>query len=165
MAKQRLYNIVNKSVYWQPDALTNSYWLSKFVNCFTHDGKAFRAENTVYTLASKFKQLYPRESFYVHFTKVIHQLAPSVTFGRTRDGLQLVVVPNLIDTNRGIKIAIRWLVNSFKKQPEHTILERALRVIKATKSNFKRLDKVIEQRYLFFQNLQESQRNQHFRWV
>ena len=93
-----------------PDAKYGSLILSKFVNFMMYDGKKAAAEKIIYDSLDKIKEKTKNDPMII-FNDAINNIKPNLEVVSRRVGGATYQVPMEVRQERGIAMALRWLVN------------------------------------------------------
>lgn len=111
-----------------PDPMFGSVTLAKFINVLMCRGKKACAEKIVYeALESSLKRIGAQKgakSALELFEKVLGLLRPVVEVRSARVGGATYQVPVEVPQNRGVALAMRWLVSAAQARPEHGMAAR-----------------------------------------
>lgn len=115
-----------------PDILHGSRLVNKLVNYIMEDGKKNRATKIVY---SAFQLIEERkgDSGLEVFQQAIDNITPKLETRSRRVGGANYQVPYEVPSDRGIALALRWLVRGASRRNEYTMEERlAAEIISAS---------------------------------
>jgi small subunit ribosomal protein S7 len=105
------------------DPIFNDLNVAKFINCVMREGKKSTAERIVYTsideTAKKVKKQ-PLETFY----QVIKNVMPVMEVKSRRVGGSTYQVPVEVREERGVALAMRWIINNAKARKGHSMIEK-----------------------------------------
>lgn len=100
----------------QPDARFQSLLVSRIINRAMHDGKKIAAQKQVYKALEIISQTLRRDSLEV-LEESIRKITPLMEVRSRRVGGASYQVPMPVRPDRGLSVAIRWLVTEAKKRP------------------------------------------------
>jgi small subunit ribosomal protein S7 len=105
------------------DPIYNDLNVAKFINCVMREGKKSTAERIVYTsideTAKKVKKQ-PLETFY----QVVKNVMPVMEVKSRRVGGSTYQVPVEVREERGVALAMRWIINNAKARKGHSMIEK-----------------------------------------
>jgi small subunit ribosomal protein S7 len=99
----------------QPDPIHNSVLLAKFINFVMYDGKKNLARKIVYSSLEEVGKQHEKDGLQV-FEEVLDKVRPSIILKARRVGGANFQVPTPIDRDRGVMIAMRWLIEAARKR-------------------------------------------------
>ena len=99
----------------QPDPIYNSVLLAKFINFVMLDGKKNLARKIVYSSLEEVGKQHEKDGLQV-FEEVLDKVRPSIILKARRVGGANFQVPTPIDRDRGVMIAMRWLIEAARKR-------------------------------------------------
>jgi len=100
----------------KPDTRYNSKLLSKFVNCFMHDGKKSIALRTVYDALDLIKKQQPEEDPLDVFQTAVENVKPGIEVRSRRVGGATYQVPTPVSAKRQQALSIRWLLEAVRSK-------------------------------------------------
>lgn len=98
-----------------PDALLNSVFVSQFVNIVMLDGKKSVAEGILYSAIGKLGEKSDKTGIEV-FEAAIRQVVPVMEVKSRRVGGSTYQVPTEVSRERGISVAMKWIVRNARKR-------------------------------------------------
>jgi len=98
-----------------PDAVYSSVLVSKFTNLVMWDGKKSVAQKIVYTVLTKLEKEQGKPALEV-FEAFLDKVRPGVVLKAKRVGGSNFQVPTPIERERGIFVAMRWLIEAARKR-------------------------------------------------
>jgi len=122
-----------------PDPRFGDIVLSKFMNCIMEDGKKSVAENIVYgaieimdvkgakdtsTDEEEGEEGKSGSKGLILFHRALKKVRPQLEVRSRRVGGATYQVPVEVRNDRGLALAIRWLIDFARKRGEHTMRER-----------------------------------------
>jgi small subunit ribosomal protein S7 len=105
-----------------PDPVYNSVLVEKFTNLVMKDGKKNLARKVVYSLLEKLEAEHKKPALEV-FEDVLDKARPSVILKARRVGGSNFQVPTSIEKERGVYVAMRWIINFARKRKGAPIVE------------------------------------------
>lgn len=118
-----------------PDPKYGEVLVTKFMNVIMQDGKKSAAEKIVYGAFEKIKAKSKASEIEV-FRQALDKVRPHVEVRSRRVGGATYQVPVEVRTDRGIALAMRWLINAARNRSENTMEERiAAELLAASNDN------------------------------
>jgi small subunit ribosomal protein S7 len=106
-----------------PDAKFGDLVVTKFMNCLMYQGKKSVAETIVYGAFDRVARRSGSEPLRV-FHDALTNVRPAVEVRSRRVGGATYQVPVEVRPERGMALAIRWLISASRDRSEHTMEER-----------------------------------------
>ncbi len=106
-----------------PDAKFGDPIVTKFMNCLMYEGKKSVAETIVYGALDRVSKRSGQDPLRV-FHDALGNVRPSVEVRSRRVGGATYQVPVEVRPDRGMALAIRWLISASRDRSEHTMEER-----------------------------------------
>lgn len=106
-----------------PDPVYGSELLAKFINHLMKDGKKSIAEKAVYSSFDYIKEKMNKDPLEV-FKRALDHIRPTVEVKSRRVGGATYQVPIEVRQDRGIALAMRWLVEFARKRSEKGFMAR-----------------------------------------
>lgn len=106
-----------------PDVRYGSVLVSKFVNKLMYRGKKSTAERIMYNSFDMIEERTKKDGLSV-FEQAIRNVTPLLEIKPRRVGGATYQVPVEVDADRGLSLAIRWLLQSSRNRPGRTMAER-----------------------------------------
>ncbi len=106
-----------------PDPVYGSETLAKFINCLMVDGKKSTAEKIVYGSFDIIQERMKKDPIKV-FMRALENVSPEVEVKPRRVGGATYQIPMEVDPDRGIALAMRWLVEFARKRGERGAVMR-----------------------------------------
>ncbi|MFO7768902.1 MAG: 30S ribosomal protein S7 [bacterium] len=106
-----------------PDPVYGSQMVTRFINSLMRKGKRGLAEGIFYNALERVKNVSGGEELQV-FEKAVSSVKPSVEVKSRRVGGATYQVPVEVPRDRSLALAIRWVIESAKSRPEHTMAQR-----------------------------------------
>jgi len=98
-----------------PDPIHGSVLIEKFINLVMKDGKKTLARKIVYTTLEKLEAEYNKPGVKV-FEEVLDKVRPNIVLKARRVGGSNFQVPTPIEREKGIILAMRWLLEAARKR-------------------------------------------------
>ncbi len=106
-----------------PDAKYGDMVVTKFMNCLMYDGMKSVAEQIVYGAFDKIEARSKGDALRM-FHDALDNVKPSVEVRSRRVGGATYQVPVEVRPERGMALAIRWLIDNARKRSENTMVDR-----------------------------------------
>jgi small subunit ribosomal protein S7 len=106
-----------------PDAKYGDMVVTKFMNCLMYDGKKSVAEQIVYGAFDKVEGRAKSDPLKL-FHEALDNVKPAVEVRSRRVGGATYQVPVEVRPERGMALAIRWLIDHARKRSENTMVDR-----------------------------------------
>ncbi len=106
-----------------PDAKYGDMVVTKFMNCLMYDGKKSVAEQIVYGAFDKVEGRAKSDPLRL-FNEALDNVKPAVEVRSRRVGGATYQVPVEVRPERGMALAIRWLIDHARKRSENTMIDR-----------------------------------------
>jgi small subunit ribosomal protein S7 len=106
-----------------PDAKYGDMVVTKFMNCLMYDGKKSVAEQIVYGAFEKIEGRAKSDPLRL-FHDALDNVKPAVEVRSRRVGGATYQVPVEVRPERGMALAIRWLIEHARKRSENTMVDR-----------------------------------------
>jgi small subunit ribosomal protein S7 len=106
-----------------PDPKFGDLKISKFMNVLMQDGKKSVAETIVYGALEQM-QAKTKEPAVATFHKILETVRPQVEVRSRRVGGATYQVPVEVKEDRGIALAMRWIIGAARKRGEKTMIGR-----------------------------------------
>lgn len=117
---------VNSRKALSPDPVHNSVLVEKFTNFIMKDGKKTLARDIIYTTLKRLEDEHKKPALEV-FEEALDKARPTVVLKARRVGGSNFQVPTQIDKDRGINIAMRWIIQYARKRKGAPIVEDLVR--------------------------------------
>jgi small subunit ribosomal protein S7 len=108
-----------------PDPKFGDVKITKFMNCLMYEGKKSVAESIVYGALEQM-QAKTKEPAVATFHKILDTVRPQVEVRSRRVGGATYQVPVEVKEERGIALAMRWIIGAARKRGEKTMVGRLL---------------------------------------
>lgn len=106
----------------EPDTIYNSVMVAKFINFIMWDGKKSIAQKIVYSTLEKLSKEFDKPGLEV-FEEALDKIRPSVVLKARRVGGSNFQVPTPVERERGMYIAMRWLIEAARKRKGAPIVD------------------------------------------
>ncbi len=127
----RRKRVVHRGVL--PDPKYKSVIVTKFINGLMRRGKKSVSERLLYRALDTIEQKTKANGLEV-FQKALHNVRPLIEVKSRRVGGATYQVPVEVNEQRGIAVAIRWIISYAKQRNENTMYEKlASEMIAASK--------------------------------
>jgi small subunit ribosomal protein S7 len=110
----------------KPDPVYGSVLVAKFTNLVMQRGKKNLARNIVYTVLEKAEKEHNKPGVEV-FEEVLDKVRPNVVLKARRVGGSNFQVPTPIEREKGMKLAMRWLLEAARKRKGAPIVDDLLK--------------------------------------
>ena len=111
-----------------PDPIYNSVLVSKFVNLVMRRGKKTLAQKIVYSVLKKLEEQHKKPALDI-FTEVLDKVRPTVLLKARRVGGSNLQVPVPVDREKGLIIAMRWILDVSRSKKGKPIVEDLIKEI------------------------------------
>ncbi|MGB4101684.1 MAG: 30S ribosomal protein S7 [Alphaproteobacteria bacterium] len=106
-----------------PDAKFGELLVSKFMNCLMEQGKKSVAEGIVYGAFDIVRAKSKKDPLEI-FKDALQKVRPHVEVRSRRVGGATYQVPTDVRPDRGVALAMRWIIDAMRKRAEKTSPER-----------------------------------------
>ena len=106
-----------------PDQLYNSTLVAKFINCLLRKGKKSIAERIIYETMERIKQK-AKEDPLKMLEKAVENTRPMLETKSRRVGGATYQVPVEVESERGLSLAMRWLISYAKARSGRSMAEK-----------------------------------------
>ncbi len=106
----------------EPDPIYNSTLVAKFINLVMKDGKKTLASRIVYTTLKRLEEKYQKEGSKI-LEEALDKARPTVILKARRVGGSNFQVPMPVERDRGLIIAMRWLIKIARERKGKPIIE------------------------------------------
>ena len=107
----------------KPDPVFNNMVIAKFINNIMRKGKKSTAENIIYDAFSIMEQKIKKPPLEI-YTQAIKNVTPLIEVKPRRVGGATYQVPIEVKGDRGLALAMRWLINNSKKRPGRSMTDK-----------------------------------------
>ncbi|MDX2028930.1 MAG: 30S ribosomal protein S7 [Alphaproteobacteria bacterium] len=144
-----------------PDPKFGEILISKFMSVLMQDGKKSVAERTVYGALEKIQRLSKGGNALETFKAAIDKVRPHLEVRSRRVGGATYQVPVEVRPERGIALAMRWIITAARARSEHTMMDRlAGELVAASNDN----GAAIKKREDTHRMAEANKAFSHFRW-
>ncbi len=106
----------------EPDPIYNSTLVAKFINLVMKDGKKNLASRIVYTTLKRLEEKYHKEGSQI-LEEALDKARPTVILKARRVGGSNFQVPTPVERDKGLIIAMRWLIKIARERKGKPIIE------------------------------------------
>lgn len=106
-----------------PDEKYNDKTVTKFMNILLTQGKKSVARNILYKTMDGLKEKTKKDPYEV-FMKALNNVRPMVEVKSRRVGGATYQVPVEVTEQRGIALAMRWIISYSRKRSEKTMIQK-----------------------------------------
>jgi len=107
-----------------PDAKFHDIQITRFMNVLMHEGKKSVAEHIVYGALEKIQRLAKGPNALEVFKTALDKVRPHLEVRSRRVGGATYQVPVEVRPDRGIALAMRWIIDAARNRSEHTMTDR-----------------------------------------
>ncbi len=107
-----------------PDAKFGELLITRFMNVLMYDGKKSVAEHTVYGALEKIQRLAKGANALEIFKTALDKVRPHLEVRSRRVGGATYQVPVEVRQDRGVALAMRWIIDAARNRSEHTMTDR-----------------------------------------
>ena len=107
----------------KPDPVFNNMVIAKFINNIMRKGKKSTAENIIYDAFSIMEQKIKKPPLEI-YPQAIKNVTPLIEVKPRRVGGATYQVPIEVKGDRGLALAMRWLINNSKKRPGRSMRDK-----------------------------------------
>src|SRR5262245_9386800 len=107
-----------------PDAKFNDLQITRFMNVLMYEGKKSVAERIVYGALEKIQRLAKRANALEIFKQALDKVRRHREVRSRRVGGATYQVPVEVRPDRGIALAMRWIIEAARSRSEHTMMDR-----------------------------------------
>ena len=144
-----------------PDAKFGEMLITKFMNVLMYDGKKSAAERIIYGALEKIQRQAKNGNALEVFKAAIDKVRPHLEVRSRRVGGATYQVPVEVRPDRGIALAMRWLITAARDRNEHTMTDRlAAEIWAASNDN----GAAIKKREDTHRMAEANKAFSHFRW-
>jgi small subunit ribosomal protein S7 len=144
-----------------PDPKFGEILITRFMNVLMYDGKKSAAEHIVYGALEKIQRLSKGGNALEVFKAAIDKVRPHLEVRSRRVGGATYQVPVEVRPDRGIALAMRWLITAARSRSEHTMMDRlAGELVAASNDN----GSAIKKREDTHRMAEANKAFSHFRW-
>jgi small subunit ribosomal protein S7 len=144
-----------------PDSKFGEILITKFMNVLMYQGKKSVAEHIVYGALEKIQRLSKGGNSLDIFKTAIEKVSPHLEVRSRRVGGATYQVPVEVRPDRGIALAMRWIITAARARSEHTMMDRlAGELVAASNDN----GAAIKKREDTHRMAEANKAFSHFRW-
>ena len=145
-----------------PDPKFGEILITRFMNVLMYDGKKSVAERTLYGALDKIGRLAKTASSPLEiFKTALENVRPHLEVRSRRVGGATYQVPVDVRMDRGIALAMRWIIDAARKRSEHTMTDRlAGEIYAASNQN----GSAVKKREDTHRMAEANKAFSHFRW-
>src|SRR3984885_3491732 len=107
-----------------PDPKFSELLITRFMNVLMYEGKKSVAERTVYGALEKIQRLAKGANALDIFKQAIDKVRPHLEVRSRRVGGATYQVPVEVRQDRGVALAMRWIIDAARSRSEHTMTDR-----------------------------------------
>ena len=144
-----------------PDPKFGEILITKFMNVLMYDGKKSAAEAIVYGALDKIQRLAKGGNALEIFKTALDKVRPHLEVRSRRVGGATYQVPVEVRMDRGIALAMRWIITAARARSEQTMMDRlAGELVAASNDN----GAAVKKREDTHRMAEANKAFSHFRW-
>jgi small subunit ribosomal protein S7 len=144
-----------------PDPKFGEILITRFMNVLMYQGKKSAAEHIIYGALEKIQRLSKGGNSLEIFKTALEKVRPHLEVRSRRVGGATYQVPVEVRQDRGIALAMRWLITAARARSEHTMMDRlAGELVAASNDN----GAAIKKREDTHRMAEANKAFSHFRW-
>lgn len=144
-----------------PDPKFNEILITKFMNVLMYDGKKSAAEHIIYGALDKIQRLAKGGNALEIFKTALDKVRPHLEVRSRRVGGATYQVPVEVRMDRGIALAMRWIIAAARGRSEQTMMDRlAGELVAASNDN----GAAVKKREDTHRMAEANKAFSHFRW-
>jgi small subunit ribosomal protein S7 len=144
-----------------PDPKFGEVLITKFMNVLMYQGKKSAAEAIVYGALDKIQRLAKGGNALEIFKTALEKVRPHLEVRSRRVGGATYQVPVEVRTERGIALAMRWIITAARARSEQTMMDRlAGELVAASNDN----GSAVKKREDTHRMAEANKAFSHFRW-
>jgi small subunit ribosomal protein S7 len=144
-----------------PDPKFGEILITKFMNVLMYDGKKSAAEHIVYGALDKIQRLAKGGNALEIFKTALDKVRPHLEVRSRRVGGATYQVPVEVRMDRGIALAMRWIIAAARSRSEQTMMDRlAGELVAASNDN----GAAVKKREDTHRMAEANKAFSHFRW-
>jgi small subunit ribosomal protein S7 len=144
-----------------PDPKFGELLITKFMNVLMYDGKKSAAEAIVYGALDKIQRLSKGANALEVFKTALDKVRPHLEVRSRRVGGATYQVPVEVRMERGIALAMRWIIAAARSRSEQTMMDRlAGELVAASNDN----GSAVKKREDTHRMAEANKAFSHFRW-
>jgi small subunit ribosomal protein S7 len=144
-----------------PDAKFGDILITRFMNVLMYQGKKSVAETIVYGALEKIQRLAKGANALEIFKQALDNVRPHLEVRSRRVGGATYQVPVEVRPDRGIALAMRWIIAAARGRSEHTMTDRLAGEMYAAANN---QGTAIKKREDTHRMAEANRAFSHFRW-
>lgn len=111
-----------KKITIEPDPIYNSTIVSKFINLTMKRGKKTLAQKIVYTVLETLEKEHKKPALEL-LNEILDAVRPTVILKARRVGGANLQIPVAVEREKGLIIAMRWILQAARKRKGHPIIQ------------------------------------------
>lgn len=111
-----------------PDPIYNSVLISKFINLLMKNGKKSLSKKIVYSLLTKLEEEHEKPGLQI-FEEALDKARPTVALKARRVGGSNFQVPVAIEKEKGLNVAMRWVISIARSKKGAPIMQKLFKEI------------------------------------
>jgi small subunit ribosomal protein S7 len=144
-----------------PDPKFGEILITKFMNVLMYDGKKSAAEQIIYGALEKIQRQAKNGNALEIFKSAIENVRPHIEVRSRRVGGATYQVPVDVRMDRGVALAMRWIITAARARSEHTMMDRlAGEIYAASNQN----GSAVKKREDTHRMAEANKAFSHFRW-
>ncbi len=144
-----------------PDPKFGEVIVTKFQNVLMYDGKKSAAEHILYGALEKIQRFAKGSNALDTFKDAIENVRPHLEVRSRRVGGATYQVPVEVRKERGVALAMRWIISAARGRSEHTMMDRLAAAIGDAAKN---VGTAIKKREDTHRMAEANKAFSHFRW-
>jgi len=144
-----------------PDAKFGEILVTKFMNVLMYEGKKSVAERTLYGALEKIQRLAKGANALEIFKQALDKVRPHLEVRSRRVGGATYQVPVEVRPDRGVALAMRWIIDAARARSEHTMMDRLAGEIYAASNDN---GSAVKKREDTHRMAEANRAFSHFRW-
>ena len=144
-----------------PDPKFGEILITKFMNVLMYDGKKSATEKILYGALEKIQRLSKGGNALEIFKTALDKVRPHIEVRSRRVGGATYQVPVEVRPDRGVALAMRWIINAARARSEQTMMDRlAGELVAASNDN----GAAVKKREDTHRMAEANKAFSHFRW-
>jgi small subunit ribosomal protein S7 len=144
-----------------PDPKFGEILVTRFMNVLMYQGKKSVAERIMYGALEKIQRLSKGANALEVFKSAVDKTRPHLEVRSRRVGGATYQVPVEVRQDRGVALAMRWIIDAARSRSEHTMMDRlAGELVAASNSN----GAAVKKREDTHRMAEANRAFSHFRW-
>jgi small subunit ribosomal protein S7 len=144
-----------------PDPKFGEILITKFMNVLMYDGKKSAAEGIIYGALDKIQRFAKAGNALDVFKQALENVRPHLEVRSRRVGGATYQVPVDVRMDRGIALAMRWIIDAARKRSEQTMTDRLAGEIQAASNQN---GAAVKKREDTHRMAEANKAFSHFRW-